>query len=566
MRNCFGFLVLTTMVFLTFPGSASAFELTITNANIDAYLQPDGNVEVEESFTYEFDGEFNGVIRNLNYREESSIVNLEAYENEESLQIETEEEISHRIHRAGSDETITIDLHYTIENGVDVYNDFGEFYWPFFDSSNETDYESMTVTVHPPQSTDEVQAIGYFSADGSETISDDGTVIFSMGYVEGGTDGDVRTAFDANLFQESSNFVEGTIGDEIVSEQQDRAEQAVIYTERREMFANIFRYAIPVIALIFLLLIGREWQRNRQRKSSSIYQNSEVEGVPELMISMPATIMNMQQMATADLLAASLLDLIRKKKIEKVSDDAFRIINREDLLEHERMLIFWLFDEIGNDEVFCFADMKTFLEKEENHEKFQIKQSEWAKAVKDELKAEKLYVDKSRFRWGLGITAFLLIPATIPLFMYDLYAPVTVMISMILFVMLFALIYQPRTEKGWKITTDWRGFKQKLSNVTIQDWKKFDQEDQMKAFIFGLGSNIKNIKNMGEDLSKQLSVGNSKTQSNQSFDVSTFILVGLVFSDGFQTSTVTASSSSGSSGTIGGGTGVGGGGGGSGGF
>lgn len=144
------------------------------------------------------------------------------------------------------------------------------------------------------------------------------------------------------------------------------------------------------------------------------------------------------------------------------------------------------------------------------------------------------------------------------------------MSTVILVVILFALIFQPRTEKGWKISQEWKAFKQKLKNLTVKDWKELNQEEQMKAFIFGLGTNVKAIKDMGEDLTNQLSLVSSKqtqTAGDQSFDISNFILLGLVFSNGFQTSSAKASSSiSSSSGGIGGGTGVGGGGGGSGGF
>jgi len=561
---------LMALMLFIFPVSTSAFELIITDAKIDAYLQPDGNVEVKESFTYDFDGEFNGVVRTLNHREESLIIGVEAFENGDSLPIVTEEEIVHYIHRSGEDEEITIDIHYTIENGVEGFSDLGQFYWPFFDSNNETDYVALTVSVYPPNSSEQVQAIGYDSAANSEMISDDGSVTFSMGYVESGENGDIRAAFDADLFPGVSRSSNETVGDQIINEHDAREEQAVIFAERRELISDLSLIFIPVLSLIFLLLMANEWLNNRRRRISSVYQYKSPGIIPELIISMPATIMILHPMVSADMLAASLLDLVRQKKVEKISDDSFRVVNRSGLLDHESLLISWLFDEIGNEDVFRFSDMTSFLDNEDNHDQFQLKQTEWSIAVKKELADENLKINKTKFRWGLGLTACSLAPVSVLLIIYDLIIPFIFMSTVILVVILFALIFQPRTEKGWKISQEWKAFKQKLKNLTVKDWKELNQEEQMKAFIFGLGTNVKAIKDMGEDLTNQLSLVSSKqtqTAGDQSFDISNFILLGLVFSNGFQTSSAKASSSiSSSSGGIGGGTGVGGGGGGSGGF
>src|SRR5699024_11699799 len=94
----------------------------------------------------------------------------------------------------------TIKLTYTIRNGVAVYSDVAEFYWPFFDTGNESDYEQLDVTVQPPQSTDDVLALGYDVAEGTESIQNDGSVQFSMGSVAGGSNGDIRVAYDRDLY------------------------------------------------------------------------------------------------------------------------------------------------------------------------------------------------------------------------------------------------------------------------------------------------------------------------------------------------------------------------------
>ena len=51
---------------LLFPNQAFAVDYTITEVKIDAYLQENGDVHVQETFTYKFEGNFNGITRDMN--------------------------------------------------------------------------------------------------------------------------------------------------------------------------------------------------------------------------------------------------------------------------------------------------------------------------------------------------------------------------------------------------------------------------------------------------------------------------------------------------------------------
>ncbi|MDM5330092.1 DUF2207 domain-containing protein [Neobacillus sp. CF12] len=135
-------ILFTLILFFLFPTLGFAVEFSITNVKIDAFLLKDGNVEVKESHTYQFDGEFNGISREIIPKESAAISQFTATENGKSLKVEQEDDL-YKIHRKGEDETITVILHYTIENGLEVYQDVAQFYWPFFDDRNESSYENL---------------------------------------------------------------------------------------------------------------------------------------------------------------------------------------------------------------------------------------------------------------------------------------------------------------------------------------------------------------------------------------------------------------------------------------
>lgn len=120
-------LLFALVLFFFIPTNVFAVDFTITNVEIDAYLQSDGNVNVVERHTYEFASEFNGITRTLISNKGAEIVEFEAFELGSPLKVETNG-AEYRIYRKGKDETITIDLHYSIARAVSVYSDFGDFF------------------------------------------------------------------------------------------------------------------------------------------------------------------------------------------------------------------------------------------------------------------------------------------------------------------------------------------------------------------------------------------------------------------------------------------------------
>ncbi|TVP82441.1 MAG: DUF2207 domain-containing protein [Alkalicoccus sp.] len=557
--------ILTSIFLLASPMTASAFELTIPEAEIDAFLQEDGSVQVEESFTYDFEGQFNGVVRALNYPDYASIENLEAFEEGEPLEIETEDEFVHRIHRQGEDESFTVDLQYTIEDGVELYDDLGEFYWAFFDSSNETDYESMQIRVHPPAPSAEMEAIGYDEAEGAEQFLDD-YVLFDMGHVESGENGDVRAAFDAELFAGVTRTTEGSAAEEIQEEEEEREEAAAAAAERRDFLSTAAPIAVPVLALLFLSVIYADRKKYSHLKQSA-YTNELTPGAPELQLSMASTMYYVSPFVTPEMLTASLLDLVRQGHVSQEGKESFRLESREKLMEHEKILVSMLFDEMGKENVFRLTDMSEYLKNKKNYETFEANKAEWQEAVTAEKKEADLKINKLGFKIGLAAASLFPLVLGIDYLANGMVVPFILLLALFLFVSGYAAVYQPRTEKGWKLMRDWRDYKNEVARYDTNDWQTLPPEEQKIAFIYGLGLNLKSVKKMSGDMTKEFKSAPAASGGYNS-DIPLFMTGGLLASTQFQSSSAEAASSfsASSSGGAGGGGGVGGGGGGSGGF
>jgi uncharacterized membrane protein len=550
---------------LLIPVTALAVDFTIDDTQIEAFLQEDGDVQVKEQHTYQFDGDFNGISRTLIPKEETDIQNLQAFEDTKPLQVEQEGNL-YKIHRTGSDETVTIDLSYTIQNGMEVYSDLGQFYWPFFDSSNESTYENMDIYVHPPQPTDDVYAIGYDEAEGSVSISGDGIVHFAIGEVDSGENGDIRAAYDSSLFP-GATIIEGkTIRGEIQDELAAYEEKMEAYNDRKDTLSSIAPYVVGIFALYLTLLLVWAWRRKRAILWEAQRKAGHHAHLPEKEMSLPATILHMKHMAAnGDLLSAALLDLVRKGYVSRKNENEFVVLKDTTDHHHEKLLIQWLFYKVGKDGTFTVDALDEYVEDTENQQAYHEEFMNWVAAVKTEIKQHTLVEKKVGLRWTVAISGLLLIPFTILFGVYDL--PMWMFFTLLLgsFFLVFAVFYHPRTLKGAQMKYQWKNFSSNYHTIETDRWNEWMSDEQMQAFIYAIGMNDKNMLNKNEKLAGGKPTAHDPFTTTSS-DLVMLMIIASMMTNSFNNAEQTVSAGTGGNSIPGGGSGVGGGGGGSGAF
>ncbi len=559
MRKRSGIMIAAILVLLLLPVQVFAVDFSITETTIDAYLQDHGDVHVTETYTYEFDGEFQGITRTIIPKEGTSIVDVSASEAGTQLDVELEDD-TYRIYRSGEDETVTIDFSYVIQGGVDVYEDMAEFYWPFFDSNNESDYEKMTITVHPPNPTTEVIAFGYDEAFGTETIQDDGVVVFDLGLVDSGKNGDIRVAYDRALFSAVDGTLDGTIRNELLLEEQDLKEKAALFLQRQATWENIAVYVTGAYTLFLIGLLTFAWRRSRATKLEAEYGHVSHSIIPEQVMSMPATVYYFRNyiLGYGEMLTVGLMDLVRKGNVEVRDDETYHLVDRQTDHEHERKLLDLLFGKIGSGAEFTFKRLEIYAENADHQKQLQEELAQYAQLIRQEIDAHQLFDKQLKLRWFTGLVSLLLVPVAIFLIIYELYMWLAISFALLLVLLTFAFLFQPKTPKGYLIKKEWNDFKERFLEMESNGWYRLSEADKERALIFSAGLNDEKLK------------GKSKTfiQTGDEDEDGTLLFLLLMmsttanseFGSVVETSAHSSSSSSSS------GTGVGGGGGGSGAF
>lgn len=485
---------------LVFPFPVFADDFTITEFKIDAQLENDGHVKVKERLTYEFDGTYNGISRDLYPKEGSEIRDFRAEENGKSLKIESKDG-SNKIYRKSKDETVVIELSYIIVDGIEKYTDMAQFYWPFFDDRNETDFENVMITIHPPQATDDVIAMGYDAARGVGKTDEKGNVVFQLGEVSAGTNADIRVGYDASLFAQTAVANDKEIRPELEKEQENLAAAQARYDNMRKLSGQAAPYIVGGAVALLLLIGGYAFRLQRRRKMQAVLDYPEAYFVPEEMMSLPATLRyTVTPVESTQIQTTALLDLLRKGYIEKQGDEEFRVINRNTEHEHERLLIEWLFDGFGDGETFSYKALDVLegdpLLVQKEVEKYNTLQSAWEKSVKEEIDGNKLKGGAKGVRILSVLAGFLLVPPMILFGIYD--QPMWLLFSVFpsLLLVLFGLLYAPKTVKGHGIQYQWDAFMKRLPNVSADDFSEQLDDEQKRAVIFGIGTKTMNAKQL----------------------------------------------------------------------
>lgn len=560
MKKLFG-LIIIVIGMLIFPFQVFAVDYSIEKMQINAFLQENGDVHVTEEQIYHFDGKFNGITRMLIPKTDTSITEVEATENGSPLEVEQEKNI-HMIHRKGKDESITIELTYTIKNGVEKYADVAEFYWPFFDTSNESDYEQLDVFVHPPKQTDDVIAFGYDEAEETATTENDGTAHFQMGKVPSETKGDIRVAYDAKLFPAATITKDVHMRDTILAEQEKLVIKRENFITKQKTWRTIAPIVVGLFTIILTALLIYAWRKKQMMRAEVDRLYPLPYFVPEEEMSLLATI-SYTNYGTIhpETISAALLDLVRKGYVKQTDEDTFIVQNRDTDFTHECLLINWLFDEIGRDGVFKLDDLQTYTEEESNQTKYMEDFTAWQQAIHEEVKQYELREKNTKLRVTSGLLGILVVPFTVYFIVYELFGYMFWSIVLIGGLITFAIVYRPKTLLGAKIQRDWTEFRAKYMIIDEKEWTELVDDEQKRAFIYGIGVNDKHINDKNRALLEW-----APDVHLDSMSPIIFLLIAANANTHFgKANEVTAATTAGG-GTPGSGAGVGGGGGGSGAF
>ena len=190
-------LFLGILLILIVPKSVYAEdkEYFIDKLNIEAEILNNGDIFINELIEYRFNGNFNGVYRNLNLNGSEgylingisiidSLGNVVSLDKENSgenntYQInENSNETQIKIFSRSSNESKMFKLNYTIKGAARKYSDYSNLYWNFYDVKNVDFIKEGSLKIHLKDTNFEIDKLSYdIYGDGEITTSNTEKII-----------------------------------------------------------------------------------------------------------------------------------------------------------------------------------------------------------------------------------------------------------------------------------------------------------------------------------------------------------------------------------------------------
>ncbi|RXG66107.1 DUF2207 domain-containing protein, partial [Candidatus Atribacteria bacterium 1244-E10-H5-B2] len=177
-------LIIILFSFTTFITCAER-SYKITDYQAQVKILENGDIQVSEIFEYDFDGDFNGIIRTIGIKGSDGFEYFKASEyfpkdkELEYTQSLAADMVTYKIYDKSSNERKLFLLEYQLKNVATLYNDTAEFYWKFFDESNTSPIGHVKIEIELPSaevSSEEIKVFGHGPLDGKVSIREDGKI------------------------------------------------------------------------------------------------------------------------------------------------------------------------------------------------------------------------------------------------------------------------------------------------------------------------------------------------------------------------------------------------------
>lgn len=444
------FLLAISFLLILIPHRAAAEDdLYIPEWVVEAHLLENGDLQISEDITFEFNTDFNGVYRDIILNKTSGVAvitvqevdgnNIKDYslvkaaDNGDSgvyILDEDNKRLLVKIYSPSEDEEKTFRISYLVKNVAVRYNDTGELYYKFLGAENETSIGNFTVNINLPQanSDNNIRFFVHGPAGGKTSKKSDTLYQLQLQNVSSGTFVEGRLLFPKEFIAVSVNYKDIDKYSEIVEEetalQRKNEEKAARRESSRKLFNQISLLGSGIAAVIFIYVM----YRCRRNSCQNIYQSTPDSPQNSVYLSQaripqdctPAIASLITgQLAGSNVIFATILDLFRKGYLRingEQSDESltgnqsFVIIKIKEtdasLLKHERYFIHWLLS-MGEGNTVSTRDIEYYSK--HSSASFINSYTTWKNNVKLDAK-EQGYYEKSKAKYGiiLGVLTFVL--------------------------------------------------------------------------------------------------------------------------------------------------------------
>lgn len=533
------FKILLIILFLVFIlPTVYAGTAYVDDINIDAKINTDGSMTVEETILWDIEEDLNGVYRDILIKNPANEFNSASGIVVEKVEVEGKEftcsysELQNgdsgkynindieggkqiKIYRPLEDEYVTTTITYTLYDVVVVYNDIAEMYWNFIGSGWEYGIDNVSINISLPGNSDVLKIFAHGPLYGySEIVSND-SVVLKVENLRSNEQVDARLLLDKSLVDTTKVVNEDKL-ENVLQEEAVLAKQANVKRElaKKAFYASI---VLVVIALIIpvVILIKVKKKSLKSEFNGKYYRELPEDYGPAIM---NKVLFPVQGVASSNDMLATLLDLVRRKYVEieplyknnkkKPYDYKLKLVKEDisELNESEQHLIqkmiFVDVNEITLNEI-SKKNSKSMKAQQKAYEAYE----KWSELLK-KIAEEKDLLREKPIKNGKNIFICVIITLAVTAFGvgFDL-SDIVAIGGIGLFICVFEVLFiclkiadlGIRTQKGVNHESMWKAFKKFLldfSKLDEHDYKSIAIWEHYLVYATGLGISKQVIKEL----------------------------------------------------------------------
>ncbi|OCA80852.1 DUF2207 domain-containing protein [Pseudobacillus wudalianchiensis] len=425
-------ILMTMLFFLAFSTPVFADSYTIDKVHIRAWIQPNGDLLLNEVFKYTFKGDYHRVRRSIQTDHHEGVTSFYAYEllnpdaepgfvKEQDLRAlkVTQEDNSYYAALPAEDEEKTVFFVYHLKDAVKSYETYSDLVVPFFGtgSNHDQDLHDVTIDFVFPEEIEPGHYDAFLHDRETGNIQKDRVVVrFTTPISPMYSLTETRLLFPSSVMTEQKKIAAPVSLEKAIEQEKTLAKQMARNKQKREQLQHALPYLTIVMGVGCLILMTLSLLR-RLRSSGSM---------KELLHTDPLVLYFIHRLGKKDRYGyfAALYSLVEKGaakvKLDKTSKrfqhdpeapDYQLLFTLKDtsvsLKPHENKLISWLFKKLGKKSKNSFSMMNaagtTKKEKDEQRQLlgyqgkqllFKQGEKEWLDAALHHMKAEGLMSDK----------------------------------------------------------------------------------------------------------------------------------------------------------------------------
>ncbi len=373
-------------------------EYNIIDALIDLTVHEDGLLHVNESYTYSFKGEFNGIYRDIPLKQGESVENLKvnidgAYGNYEvsddngkkhiKVYLWADEAHTQKIH----DQNVKITYSYDMKNVVTLYNDVGSLQYKLWGEGWDSDVNKITANIHLPGDKDIVYYLNPEYYNSSDSINGN-TINIVTKNIPKDKFYELQVLMPLNDFKNAQYAKHADIpGKEQIMQKQADYKQSVGF------WGNVFNIlsTICIISPFSLILVYLKYGREPKVDYNGIYERELPTNDSPAVVN---ALLNRSSIGKPDMkgFEATIMDLIDRKVFKIIieeSEHTSDLILEFDESQYSELSIdeqkvFDLLNTFAYDNKLNVSELSSELNNEYNGKLFAEKFDEWKDIIEDE--------------------------------------------------------------------------------------------------------------------------------------------------------------------------------------